>query len=157
MTSDPSKPILFIDIDGVLNRWESYSWRDGPRALIERDCVWNLNRIIEQTEAKLVLSSSWRQFVLGGSMTVHGFEYLLRTHGMRGELIDTTCGDDEADERGEQIRRWLRQNRKIPYEYVVIDDVDDGISSRGLVFVQTNGSKGLTEADAERVVHILKG
>lgn len=148
--------ILFADVDGVLNSFAAYGWGDAPRALLLPECIIHFNRIIEETEATIVLSSSWRHYVLGGSMTLLGFEHLLRSHGVRGSLVDTTCHDDEADERGEQIRLWRRKNKHAG-RYVVLDDVDDGISERGLNFVQTNGSLGLTAEDAERAIAYLNG
>lgn len=148
--------VLFADVDGVLNSFESQSWGTAPRALLLPECVKHFNSIIEATEAKIVLSSSWRYYILSGHMTVRGFEYLLRSHGVRGELIGHTCADDEADERGEQIRLWKRTNLGTLHPYVVIDDFDDGISSRGLNFVQTNGAIGLTEADARRAIELIE-
>lgn len=154
--SEPSECYCFLDVDGVLNSFAAYGWGDAPRALIEPQCVRAFNRIIEETAAKIVLSSSWRHYVLGGAMTLLGFEHLLRSHGVRGSLVATTCHDEEADERGEQIRLWRRQNAP-GCRYVVLDDFDDGISERGLNFVRVNGSVGLTEGDAERAIEMLRG
>lgn len=147
--------IIFLDVDGVLNHFGVYDWAEHPRATIYPHCVAHLNTIIEVSSAKLVLSSSWRHIVLGGDMSIKGFEYMLRSHGMRGSLIDTTCHDDEADERGEQIRLWRRKNAP-GCRYVVLDDDDDGISSRGLNFVRTKGNIGLTEANAEQALEFLR-
>jgi len=155
MTVSDNDAIVFLDIDGVLNHFGTYDWSEHPRALIYPHCVAHLNTIIEVSSAKLVLSSSWRYMVLGGDMTIKGFEHMLRTHGMRGSIIATTCHDEEADERGEQIRMWRRANAP-GCRYVVLDDMDDGISERGLNFVQTNGAHGLTEANAERALSFLR-
>jgi hypothetical protein len=151
-----ASPILFADVDGVLNSFESQTWGTAPRALLLPECVKHFNSIIEATEAKIVLSSSWRYYILQDNMTLLGFEHLLRSHGVRGSLIGCTCHDDEADERGEQIRLWKKANLEPFQPYVVIDDFDDGISSRGLRFVQTNGAVGLTEADARRAIGLIE-
>lgn len=156
MSDSSGRGVCFLDVDGVLNVFGAYDWGTGPRALLMPECVANFNRIIEETAAEIVLSSSWRHYVLGGHMTVLGFEHLLRSHGVRGKLIATTCHDDEADERGEQIRLWRRKHAP-GCHYVVLDDIDDGISARGLNFVQTNGAKGLTAQDAERAIEMLRG
>ena len=52
-------------------------WIDASRVQIEQDCVEQLNRITDTTEAMLVISSSWRYLVHNGHMTLHGFEYML--------------------------------------------------------------------------------
>jgi hypothetical protein len=57
-------PVCFLDVDGVLNSFAAYGCGDEPRALLLPECVRHFNRIIEQTEAKIVLSS-WRHYVLG--------------------------------------------------------------------------------------------
>lgn len=149
-------PVIFLDVDGVLNSFESQSRGTAPRALLLPDCVKHFNSIIEATEAQIVLSSAWKYYILCGHMTLHGFERLLRSHGVRGDLIGHTCADDEADERGEQIRLWKKANLSPWHPYVVIDDFDDDISSRGLNFVQTNGAVGLTEADARRAIELIE-
>lgn len=152
--NEQKQAIIFLDIDGVLNSFKSFDWGTAPLALLLPECVARFNRIIESTEAQIVLSSSWRHYVLGGSMTLLGLERLLRSHGVRGNLIDTTCDDEEADERGEQIRLWRRAH-KHRGRYVVLDDLDDGISERGLNAVFTNGSVGLTDADVSKALEFL--
>ena len=49
--------IIFLDIDGVLNNYNTL----GEGANWEPDLVKILNRIIKETKAKIVLSSTWRQ------------------------------------------------------------------------------------------------
>ena len=53
--------IVFLDVDGVLHsifaRTESQLFRS--------DCLKRLKKIIEQTGAKIVLSSSWRKSAAG--------------------------------------------------------------------------------------------
>lgn len=147
-------PLAFIDIDGCLNHPGT------PECLtpvtIHPSCVANLNRITDATDAKLVLSSSWRHVILGGYMTLHGFGFLLRSHGVTAELVGHTCGDDECDTRGQQIRAWRRANHHTA-RFVVLDDMDDGISELSLPAVFTRGNIGLTLADAETAIKILRG
>jgi hypothetical protein len=125
---------------------------------IRQDCVDHLNRILIECDANIVVSSAWRYMVSGGSMTETGFEYLLRTHRIActTRIEGFTPTDEEIEGRGRQIRAWLNEHGD-GRPYVVLDDMDEGITENGLKFVQTNGSTGLTEADADRAIAILKG
>jgi hypothetical protein len=67
------KPVVFLDIDGVLNSKQWYAHdaasHEGisstERKLwehsIDPDCVQRLNRILQQTGAVVIVSSSWRK------------------------------------------------------------------------------------------------
>lgn len=148
------KAIVFLDIDGVLN---GHQFDEVAQSCsIDRKCVENLNRILFSVECEIVVSSSWRYIVHGGAMTPIGFQYMLRTHGMRDStpVRDITATDEEIAIRGEQIRSWRRHHAR-GCHYVVLDDMDLGISERGLNFVQTNGAIGLTEGDADRAISFL--
>jgi predicted mannosyl-3-phosphoglycerate phosphatase (HAD superfamily) len=59
--------VIFLDIDGVLCNHESISAGYKTRTAPEQDpygphvdCVAALNRIIKETGAKIVVSSTWR-------------------------------------------------------------------------------------------------
>lgn len=151
--------LIFLDIDGVLNDWDR-SWRDVPdyNPEILPRCVRALNRIIRETDAKLVLSSSWRGLITTGHMTLLGFERMLSSHGVNGYLIGHTrnIGDEY---RWQEIADWLRQpmwgpNRIKIRRYCIIDDDPDAFGKRP--GVQTKGGEGLTEADADAVIALLK-
>ncbi len=162
--------VLFLDIDGVLN---AHEWDDEAKSChIRRECVKHLNRVIVATNCKIVLSSAWRYIVLGGSMTWTGFEYMLRTHGLIGEadrrvIVGHTRADDPSvidpanlppDERARQIKDWLAwRNEYSPVvsAFAAVDDLDLGFAAHGIPFVQTDGTRGLTGADAERLIDLL--
>jgi len=150
--------IIFLDIDGVLNDFER-SWRDVPDYCpdIVPRCVVNLNKIIRATEAKLVLSSSWKALITQGHMTVYGFERLLQTHGVRSWLLAHT--PHLEGERWGEIDAWLNapwQISKKPVEidrYCILDDYGDAFGGRP--GVKTSGAVGLTEADATAAIEVL--
>jgi hypothetical protein len=148
--------IIFLDMDGVLNTLRHYDWTDGPLALVDPSMMKRLNRIVQETKAKVVLSSAWRYMVHSGSMRVRGFSQLLWSHGFVGEVIDVTCRDDEAGmvERGDQIAAWVRENK--PEAYVVLDDCTDPAMAQH-PFIHTDGNVGLTEADADKAIAYLNG
>jgi hypothetical protein len=163
-------PILFLDVDGVLNCHEH-----DPDVLcgqIHPDKVDRLNRVLRVTGAKIVLSSAWRYLIHRGEMNLQGFEWLLRSHRvLAGRLVGITAPDTMTramydgdpttwtpapNERGPQISRWLEQNGgRTGRRYAVVDDLDLGITAEGHPFVKTVGDVGLTEADAGRLVRVL--
>jgi DNA-binding XRE family transcriptional regulator len=151
--------LIFLDIDGVLNGREFLA--EAKLCKINPECVRNLNRIMTATDARVVLSSAWRYMIHGHAMTLDGFHYLLRTHGMLGSLnrqdkliIDLTCRDEDILERPDQIRAWLRSNgHRGDQRYVVLDDLDADWGE--LNIVQIDDRVGLTEADADRAIAML--
>jgi hypothetical protein len=165
--------ILFLDVDGVLN--DHAFDPEVMCGLIYCEKVRLLNHILRETGANVVLSSAWRYIVYRGECNLMGMEWLFRSHGMlANRLIGITREDTvlirgkfdgnqhwPADgERGQQIKDWLSENRppRPPqHTYVVIDDLDLGISACGHPFVQTDGKIGLTEADADKAIALLKG
>jgi len=92
------KKIIFLDIDGVLNN--HVFDRIAGSSTILPVCVGQLNRIIHATGAAVVLSSAWRYMCLDGKefpagMTLKGFEYMLRTHGVTQRI--SIIGHTEPD------------------------------------------------------------
>jgi hypothetical protein len=163
------KRIIFLDIDGVLNRHELQA--SGYAGMLP-ECVQSLNRIIDATDADIIISSAWRYLIEPSCMTIKGFICLMQSHGVktwsdekqRHRVIARTRDDSKdhhsdyiRDERGEQILEWIEQNDHVMSRIVVIDDLDLGISQTCLPFVQTVGSAGLTDQDAVKVINILKG
>lgn len=149
------RPLIFLDIDGVLNRHDQ--WTNGYCGTHVENVVL-LNRILAETDAVIVVSSAWRYNVLRGDMTVRGFENLLLSHGIdcHRRLIGVTCSDEDLEGRGLQIRHWLNENGG-GRRYVVIDDLDLGITEQGHPFVRTDGEVGLTDRDANKAISILSG
>ena len=149
--------LIFLDIDGVLN---AHDWcEEAKSCLFRAECIENFNTILKTCEPVVVISSAWRYMILNGATTFTGFEYMLRTHGVSEKLrvVGHTPSDEEIPLRGDQISDWLKKNASQSPHYVVIDDLDLGISAAGHPFVHTEGKVGLTAVEAERVIAILKG
>lgn len=154
--------ILFLDIDGVLNFYEATA-RCGIYIGIEDEKVALLKKIVDATEAKIVLSSTWR---LGIDNKGHRLEkhvpYLKKKLGKYGlEIYDKTpvCGKN-SNHRGQEINSWLKSHPEIK-EWVVLDDewfIDFNQYDIAPHLVQTYfyGS-GLTEDDVEKAIKILNG
>lgn len=154
--------VIFLDIDGVLN--VRRQGRDRFGSLFHAEFVNNLRSIINQTGAKIVISSSWRF----SGLDVMKQMWLHRN--LPGEVIDITPftaiyegGDSfmERCERGYEIREWLKSN---PCNvYVILDDDNDILKSQLSQFVKcagVDGNKhtdgyGLTKNRANRAIEIL--
>lgn len=150
--------IIFMDIDGVLNNHDFGT--EAQSCKIDPACVQRMNRIIRETDARVVLSSAWRYMVHGHAMTLEGFHYMLRTHGFIGSLngchrliVDLTCRDGDIPGRPDQIKAWLANCIPPGPAYVIVDDLDE--VWKGLHIVQPLSHEGLTDAQADEAIRIL--
>lgn len=139
--------VLFLDIDGVLNR-NGYSV-----GKILPECVEHLNRIVEDTGCKIVLSSSWRQSIYFGIVSIDGFSWMLRSHNIKENLYSYTQKECHTVSRGHQIKNWLLEHPEVE-SYVVVDDSDES-SFEGLCLVRTGYKEGLTSKNADDIVKKL--
>jgi hypothetical protein len=170
--------VLFLDIDGVLN---GHEWDDEAQSCnIRRECVKHLNLVVREAGCRIVLSSAWRYMVHGGAMTLSGFGYMLRTHGLISPcghsklIIGLTRKDDESvdpldlkpDERARQIKDWLQwwgddaQMRAAAgldaiSTFAAVDDEDHQFAAHGIPAVITRGKIGLTLSDAQQLIELL--
>ena len=174
------EPIIFLDIDGVLNR-HNFDILAGS-CIIDQALVQIFNRILIVTNCKIVLSSAWRYIIYRKETNLVGLDWLLRSHGLVGHrLIDVTPEDTMVpnyngmtlkefpleNERGIQIERWLKINDPNSYSpYVVLDDggfdnnkqwTDLGIIECGHPTVWTHPTMGITHANADDAIAILQG
>ncbi len=149
--------VIFLDFDGVANSHNPH-YLTGYCGTVE-SCIENLNRIVFRTGAKLVISSSWRYMMLGGamaSMLPSGFGYLMKTHGIYGDLLGFIGEDRPGVTRGDLIAEWLDRNPMVK-SYVVLDDEPPGeiaCLDRSRL-VKTDGKVGLTSKDADLAIDIF--
>jgi hypothetical protein len=161
--------VIFLDIDGVLNTgsWhcqakgkelqDEYGYKFDPKA------VANLKRIVDETGAEIVISSTWKSF---------GFselEEMWEERGLPGKLIGITP-NSVSDEmllnadldnmelfsiRGMEIKEWLSKNGKRISHYAIIDDMDNMLPEQQSHFVKTDPEIGITKENANQVIAIL--
>lgn len=147
--------IIFLDIDGVLNSEKAYrsgecnytkwNWENGTEDHHQSFCSWSkelLNNLIDETGAKIVISSTWRS---------SGIEFMRKVweiEGMHGEIIGITPnfrGDINGYNipRGCEIDYYLEHDLKFNHinwdkdtqqqymdrsgveNYIIIDDDSD--------------------------------
>jgi hypothetical protein len=153
----PNK-IIFLDIDGVLN-CASTTNRIGIHLFVDGKKVDLLKTILDATDAKIVLSSSWRY---GAFTTATAEEQLFlvellrvfREHGLELWHSVTPPSADGCLHRGKEILKWLETNPGVE-KWVVIDDVAedlDGVMDHAVI---TTWENGLTKALAKRIINML--
>lgn len=152
-------PILFLDIDGVLNSPMSKqtqfinSWKE---LLDPLNIIW-LNKIVEQTNCDIVISSAWRKFMDNDELKVllinKGFEFSDKIIGQTPINVEM-YGLIEI-ERPKEIFDWLRDNSDKEQTFAVVDD--EPLGERIHNFVQTDDLYGLREDDADRLIEMLRG
>ena len=159
------RKIIFLDIDGVLSPrwWNSDKQSDNYGCLFDAKAVANLAKIIEETGAEIVISSSWKNIGLVE------LQNMWRDRGLPGKLVDITpdymsdeilLKEDSANvdylyERGSEIQGWLLLHGDDVGRYVIIDDMDDILPEQQFHFVQTDPEVGITNDDVKKVVHLL--
>lgn len=144
--SGPS-PILFLDFDGVLNCERSFDGT-GERYRFGGDNVSALNRILLQTDARIVITSTWRLY---WSLQENS-EFLERDGVLPGRVVGKTA--DLSLERGYEIDAWLKG---APFEvagFVILDDRDD-MAMHLPRLIRVEPYRGLTMADADRAIQLL--
>lgn len=145
--------IIFLDIDGVLNcesayrsgecKYQEWIWEDGTKDHYQRFCIKSkelLNKLIDETGAKIVISSTWRH---------SGIEFMRKVwelEEMHGEIIGITPSlrsNAMTIPRGMEIQYFLENDmsfRHINWDksiqleymeksnvenYIIIDDDSD--------------------------------
>lgn len=148
--------LIALDIDGVLNRHETYQERYWPP--IDPVLVGRLDRLVRETDARVVISSTWRLMYTLTELR----ELLARAGGLivAGRVIGRTpelrYPDDMPRPRGEEIEAWLAGWReRARARLVILDDADD-MAHLLPRLVRTDPFHGLTDADCERVVALFE-
>jgi hypothetical protein len=173
--------IIFLDIDGVLNSdyWyrtrhtkghtndaDSETWDFDPRS------IKALNNIISATQAKIVISSTWR---LGKSLSE--LAELCAKVGIEGEIIGATpfISVQKLDiPRGMEIKQYLSKNCNWYYmphnnkelaiqyiegltidNYLILDDDSDMLYEQRKNFLLIHPSFGLSAGHEKEAINIL--
>ncbi|MGM9946769.1 HAD domain-containing protein [Floccifex sp.] len=102
--------IIFLDIDGVLNQ----------RMGLEKDKLLILKTIVDKTNARIVLISSWKEYLTKDCKSKNFMgSYLLKSfHDMQLSIYDRTISDGLSRSKG--IQQWLRTHEVS--SYIILDD-----------------------------------
>ncbi len=152
--------VIFLDIDGVLNCDYCKTKIDGYFFVMD-DKIELLREIIEQTDAKIVLISTWRR---GWFDLERGIESRDQRHfvALRDKLQEfgielMSYTPFRQHGRGLEIEAWFEMwTGEAVERYVILDDMDGKFlrpHSRWLV--RTSFAKGLTQKHVRLAVKIL--
>ena len=166
--------IIFLDLDGVLNTANYYDrlqrehlpTEDIFGTLFDPKAVEQLSHIIDSTNAKIVISSSWRY------SGIANMRAMWKARQLPGEIYDITSlfvADDYIREHMEEenfdfyeamtsvremeISAWLQEYPEVT-NYVILDDLDSFRQHKAHL-VKINPKTGITNDDTERVITIL--
>lgn len=162
---------IFLDIDGVIATPETVD--EGLWGLTKSKQEL-LGKILSETGAKIVLSSSWRHNDLKSTidyMNEKGFLFCDKLIGVTLRLykyIDREQKIHLSIPRGLEIDQWIdthihsnngkdwsRKEIGKDFTYVIIDDDADMLLEQKDYFIMTDGMVGLTDSDVTRAVGIL--
>lgn len=165
--------LVFLDFDGVLNSSEfaAHLYRNNESAQDEKgldlfdpqtiDCM---NRIVDATGAKIVVTSSWRYLGLAK------LQKLWNERGLHGEIIGMTSlhvvdelilekgiewleREMNGSPRSEEIAHWLK-SYDINANYVILDDLPMPKALQPHA-IQVNPQFGLTDQHVKQAIEIL--
>ena len=161
--------VLFLDIDGVLNtkywytQMDKITPKDKYGYAFDPNAVANLKKILDETGADIVISSSWK------CMGLSQLEEMWENRGLPGKIIGITP-NSVSDEmllnadidnmelfhiRGTEIREWLRKNSKRVSHYAILDDMDNMLPEQQDHFVWIDPDIGITDGNAVQAIMIL--
>jgi hypothetical protein len=162
--------IIFLDIDGVLNRHHNvyYTRETSPQGFIGigQKHLNQLKRIVDETGAEIVLTSDWKDcfneddctpdhaacpdgVYLANRLKDAGCPIIARTD-------DRSVGNDSSTGRGYGIRKYLKAHPEIS-EYVILDDIWFKDYTDELVDHFVHLEFPLTKRSADKAIKCLKG
>ena len=146
------KPILFLDIDGVLNSRKGWA-RDKPKTgkYLTAENVAELRALLEALpDLRIVISSTWRKCMDADELLA-----IFKAHGLPAERVIGMTPIRFSDRlRGHEIQEWLDANPGHD-RFVILDD-DSDMAHLMPHLVQTSFEDGLTREKAEEVIRRLK-
>ena len=134
--------IIFLDIDGVLNSHATPNLRGFPY-IVDPVLLARLRDVLHRTDAKTVLSSTWRVDPVG-LLAAKYFDI----------PFDDVTPDQPASPRGAEITTWLKAHPEVT-RYAVLDDSDDCLDE--LPLFQPNAKTGLDRSIADGLEAFLMG
>lgn len=150
--------IIFLDIDGVLNSVAYDRQRTADQGNIDETRLPLLKRIIDTTQARIVLTSSWRKHWdkdqnlcddIGREINALFAAYGLPIYDKTPVLPD--------NDRAEEIRLWLKEHNDTG-NFAILDDIAFGWGEDlqdHLVRTNCRVGRGLEDEHVRKAIAIL--
>ena len=168
-----NQPIIFLDIDGVLNSEIFYGERhlrfesgeisrddeNHSKNNIDTKVIGYLNSLCQQIDAVVVISSTWRS-----GETVESMQNIFNEVGATFKIISLT--PYTGYERGTEISKWLKDNIKPETygchsfdfkNYIIIDDDEDMLLKQQNHFFKIDNYTGLTPTICNEIRKFITG
>ena len=143
--------VIFLDFDGVITI--------PPKWYLKADKIKYIKRIVDETDAKIVVSSSWRMDTVEETRKsmIYKEKRCPRNkmlYWLIDNIYDVTPWVGLGNGRGGEIQKWLNDHTEVD-NYVILDDDHDMWDSQMYHFVQTNYEDGITEVETIRAIKVL--
>lgn len=147
--------IIFLDFDGVISTYEK-GWR------FDVEKIELLKEIVDKTDAKIVVTSSWKRGFTEVDNFIKSFYNKPRNKDLKNVTIfdwfansiyDIT--DNNGSWRGDEIQRWIDKHNEEIENYVILDDDSDFRDNQLFNFVQTDTYEGITSREVKLCIKIL--
>lgn len=139
--------VIFLDVDGVLNSMSTPAWMGDDWDIPLARPLQNLKHIVDETGAKIVITSSWREHPLA----MRKLELALKVFELQ---IAGETPWMNLDRPGE-INAWLAKHPEVK-RYVILDDEPFPWTTEQLnKIVPVSPSKALTAKNAELAILLL--
>jgi hypothetical protein len=151
--------VIFLDIDGVLNCDRTWFLRDTSIQYVDRAeyttssidiyAVKLVNMLVEETKAKIVVSSSHRILYRDSFSELNKYMQHL---GIKDNIYGVI--PYLGTRRGYEIASWLKEHEEVTH-YVILDDDSDMLVEQRYNFVQIDGQLGFQVLDYNRALETL--
>jgi hypothetical protein len=144
--------IIFLDIDGVLNSAQYYKTVDSRKKDWKRfdpKVVTLLIKLIEEFNAKIVISSTWRFGAisqLNDELKKSGLKKYLHKNWKTPQIYPS--------HRGTEIKMWLEKHSGV-LNYLIFDDDVNILDDQMEHYVKTNIETGLQKEHFQKAQLIM--
>ena len=143
--------VIFLDFDGVITI--------PPKWHLNANKIKWIKKIVDETGAKIVVSSSWRM-----NSVEETIDKMIRhpkicpRNKMLLWFVDNLYDVTHTYKglRGQEIKDWLNEHPEVE-NYVIIDDDGDMLDEQIYHFIQTNYEHGIGESETIYAIKILNG
>lgn len=143
--------VIFLDIDGVLNSSQSAIFHnqnekefDSQFEMLCPIAIALLRHAIEHTQAKIVISSTWRKYQSHEDLSNFFKKHNIEVVGFT-KVLDTP--------RGYEIKEWLSRHPKVKDFIILDDDKDMEDLTNTDHFVHINHHTGLNFFDMQKIIN----